>query len=188
MNITIKDIKKAYGDKQVFDGLNLEFSEGEVNCLMGRSGCGKTTLLNLIMGIDRDYHGEIKGVPAHIGVVFQENRLCEDFSVLSNIRMVCDNADIDEIKANLDAVGLGDNLKTPVKDLSGGMKRRVALVRAILSRGELLILDEPFKGLDDDTRKSVAEYLLAGRKKRTVIMVTHDPEEVDMLGGRLTAL
>ena len=188
MNISLKDIKKSYGEKQIFDGLNLEFVEGEVNCLMGRSGCGKTTLLNLIMGIDKDYSGEIKGLPAHLGVVFQENRLCEDFSVLSNIRMVCDNADPGEIQANLDAVGLGDNLRTPVKDLSGGMKRRVALVRAILSRGDLLILDEPFKGLDDDTIKSVADYLLAGRKKRTVIMVTHDPEEVNMLGGRLTTL
>ena len=68
------------------------------------------------------------------------------------------------------------------------MKRRVALVRAVLSKGELLILDEPFKGLDDDTKEDVTKYLLEGKNNRTVIMVTHDPEEVKMLGGRLISL
>ncbi len=189
MNIRIKDLKKSYGDKQVFEGLNLEFEEHAVNCVMGRSGCGKTTLINMIMGIDKDFKGTIEGVPEHMGVVFQENRLCEDFSVLSNIRLVCEKSiSGEEIIKNLDLVGLGDNINTPVKELSGGMKRRVALVRAVLSTGDLLILDEPFKGLDDDTKEDVTKYLLEGQNKRTVIMVTHDPEEVTMLGGRLITL
>ena len=189
MNIRIKDLYKSYGDKQIFEGLDLEFEEQAINCVMGRSGCGKTTLINMIMGIDKDFKGTIEGVPEHMGVVFQENRLCEDFSVLSNIKLVCEK-DIsgEEIIKNLDSVGLGDNINTPVKELSGGMKRRVALVRAVLSKGELLILDEPFKGLDDDTREDVTKYLLEGQNKRTVIMVTHDPEEVEMLGGRLITL
>ena len=189
MNIKINDVKKAYGEKQIFDGLNLEFEEHAVNCVMGRSGCGKTTLINMIMGIDKDYKGAIEGVPQNLGVVFQENRLCEDFSVLSNIKLVCDKSiSGDEIIRNLESVGLGENIHTPVKELSGGMKRRVALVRAVLSKGELLILDEPFKGLDDDTREDVTKYLLEGKNNRTVIMVTHDPEEVKMLGGRLISL
>ena len=136
MGIKISNFKKSYGDKQVFDGLNIEFAANEVNCVMGRSGCGKTTLINAIMGIDKDFEGTIEGVPAHLGVVFQENRLCEDFSVLSNIRMVC-GADVtrEDICNNLKQVDLGDNPDTPVKDLSGGMKRRVALVRALMSGG-----------------------------------------------------
>jgi len=189
MNIKVTDLKKSYGEKLIFDGLNLEFQEHAVNCVMGRSGCGKTTLINIIMGIDKDFKGTIEGVPDHMGVVFQENRLCEDFSVMSNIKLVCEkNISGEEIIKNLDLVGLGDNIHTPVKELSGGMKRRVALVRAVLSKGELLILDEPFKGLDDDTREDVTKYLLEGKNKRTVIMVTHDPEEVKMLGGRLITL
>ena len=189
MGIRIENFKKSYGDKQVFDGLNIEFEANEVNCVMGRSGCGKTTLINAIMGIDKDYEGTIEGVPDHLGVVFQENRLCEDFSVLSNIRMVCDDSVTrEDICRNLEEVELGDNPDTPVKDLSGGMKRRVALVRALMSKGELLIFDEPFKGLDEDTREQVAKYVLANRKNRTVIMVTHDPEEVQMLGGRVFTL
>ena len=188
MNIELHDIKKAYGDKVIFDGLNLTFEENEINCVMGRSGCGKTTLINMILGLDKDFSGSITGVPAHLGVVFQENRLCEDFSVASNIRMVCGEGRDQEIEEHLTRVGIGDSMKAPVKTLSGGMKRRAALVRAILSRGELLIFDEPFKGLDEDTRERVSEYLLSGRKGRTVIMVTHDPEEVNMLGGRLITL
>ncbi len=189
MNIRIKDLNKSYGDKQIFEGLDLEFEEHAINCVMGRSGCGKTTLINMIMGIDKDFKGTIEGVPEHMGVVFQENRLCEDFSVMSNIKLVCEkNISGEEIIKNLDLVGLGDNIHTPVKELSGGMKRRVALVRAVLSKGELLILDEPFNGLDDDTREEVTKYLLEGQNKRTVIMVTHDPEEVKMLGGRLITL
>ncbi len=188
MNIKIDSLKKSYGDKVIFDGLSLEFEEGKVNIVMGRSGCGKTTLINMIMGIDKDYMGTISGVPKHLGVVFQENRLCEDFSVASNIRLVRDDITKEEIEDHLRKVGLENDMSTPVKELSGGMKRRVALVRAIVSKGELLILDEPFKGLDDTTREQVSRYLLDGRKMRTVIMVTHDPEEVDMLGGNLITL
>ena len=111
MNIRIKDLYKSYGDKQIFEGLDLEFEEQAINCVMGRSGCGKTTLINMIMGIDKDFKGTIEGVPEHMGVVFQENRLCEDFSVLSNIKLVCEK-DIsgEEIIKNLDSVGLGDNI------------------------------------------------------------------------------
>ena len=122
--------------------------------------------------------------------------MCENFSAsefdsvfgTNSIKVTFSGATYKEIEENLRAVGLGENFDTPVKELSGGMKRRVALVRAIVSKGELLILDEPFKGLDDATRGQVADYLLKGRKKRTVIMVTHDPDEVNMLGGTLTTL
>ncbi len=188
MNIKIDSLKKSYGEKKIFDGLCLEFEEGAVNLVMGRSGCGKTTLINMIMGIDKDYTGTIEGVPEHLGVVFQENRLCEDFSVASNIKLVRDDITREEIEENLEKVGLRENYSTPVRELSGGMKRRVALVRAIISGGELLILDEPFKGLDDATRGIVTDYMLTGRKKRTVIMVTHDPEDVKMTGGKLITL
>ena len=188
-DIILDSVSKSYEGKTVLNGMSLVFKEGEITCIKGPSGCGKTTLLRILAGLTQKDSGKISGIPERISCVFQENRLCEDFSVLSNIKLVCEK-DIsgEEIIKNLDSVGLGDNINTPVKELSGGMKRRVALVRAVLSKGELLILDEPFKGLDDDTREDVTKYLLEGQNKRTVIMVTHDPEEVEMLGGRLITL
>lgn len=186
MDIVISGLEKSFGERHVLRGFDAVFPAGELSCLMGRSGCGKTTLLNILLGLIPFDDGEIEGMPEKISCIFQEERLCEDFSALTNVRIVCGkNVTKAEIEAQLTQVGLGDSLYRPVKELSGGMKRRVAIVRALMAEGELVIMDEPFKGLDETTKLMVSDYVKKQISGRTAIMVTHDESEVAMMGGRL---
>ena len=188
MDIVIKNLCKSFGEKQVLKDINAVIRKNQITCLMGQSGVGKTTLLNIMMGLVKADSGEILNIPAVKSAVFQENRLCESFSVISNIRMANDRLDDGTIMQHLEAVGLEKEAKHPVSTLSGGMKRRVALVRAILAQKEILFLDEPFKGLDEETLNTVQNYLLENTKGLTVIMVTHQIEEAKALGAEILYL
>jgi NitT/TauT family transport system ATP-binding protein len=153
---------------------------------MGPSGCGKTTLLNILMGFIAQDSGSIEGLPKLKSAVFQEDRLCEGFNALTNIRIVTGRRLPDEvIKEHLSRLGLAESMNLPVSQLSGGMKRRAALARAILADGEIIFLDEPFKGLDAATKYKTIEYLKENVKKKTLITVTHDEEETKLLGSRI---
>ena len=116
-----------------------------------------------------------------VSAVFQENRLFEDFSALSNAAVVCPKGDRQEAARHLTALGLADSLSLPVRALSGGMKRRVSIARAVLAPGPLLVLDEPFTGLDRTTKAVVLDYLKRYTQGRTLLLVTHDPAERDAL-------
>ena len=188
MDIVIKNICKSFGEKQVLNNINAVIKQGQTTCLMGQSGVGKTTLLNIMMGFVKADSGEIQNVPTLKSAVFQENRLCESFSVLSNIKMANDALSDDVIMHHLAAVGLEKETKNQVSALSGGMKRRVALVRAILAEKEILFLDEPFKGLDEKTLGQVQNYLSVNTKGVTVVMVTHQIEEAQALGAEIVYL
>ena len=120
-----------------------------------------------------------------MSAVFQENRLFEDFSALSNLAAVSPKASREEMARHLTALGLGDSLSAPARTLSGGMKRRVAIARAVLAPGEILVLDEPFTGLDRETKGVVLDYLKAHTKGRTLLLVTHDPAEREALAQHL---
>lgn len=186
MDIIISGLEKSFGQRRVLRGFDAVFPKGELSCIMGRSGCGKTTLLNILLGIIPYDDGDIKGMPGKISCVFQEDRLCEDFTAVTNVRIVCGkNVNKANIETQLAEVGLGDSLYRPIKELSGGMKRRVSIVRALMAEGELIIMDEPFKGLDDSTKLLVAGYVKRQIRGRTAIMVTHDESEVELMGGRL---
>ncbi|MDD6188982.1 MAG: ATP-binding cassette domain-containing protein [Clostridiales bacterium] len=186
MDIIISGLEKSFGQRRVLRGFDAVFSKGELSCIMGRSGCGKTTLLNILLGIIPYDDGDIKGMPGKISCVFQEDRLCEDFTAVTNVRIVCGkNVNKANIETQLAEVGLGDSLYRPIKELSGGMKRRVSIVRALMAEGELIIMDEPFKGLDDSTKLLVAGYVKRQIRGRTAIMVTHDESEVELMGGSL---
>ncbi|MBR5251784.1 MAG: ATP-binding cassette domain-containing protein [Oscillospiraceae bacterium] len=188
MDIVIKNLYKSFGDNVVLNNVNAVIKHGQVTCLMGQSGVGKTTLLNIMMGFEKADRGEVLNVPAIKSAVFQENRLCEEFSTITNIRLVNDSLDTDTIMSHLGAVNLEDAAKQKVNTLSGGMKRRVALVRAILAQKDILFLDEPFKGLDEGTKEKVTEYLKENTKGLTVVMVTHDIEEAQSLGAQVIYL
>lgn len=188
MDIIIKNLHKSFGDNKVLKGIDLVVKHNRITCLMGQSGSGKTTLLNILMGFEKADSGELLNIPANKSAVFQENRLCEDFSVLTNIKMVNDTLKEDVILRHLDAVGLRENSGQKVITLSGGMKRRVALVRAILAEKDVLFLDEPLKGLDEETRDKVIDYLLNNTKNTTVIMVTHQIEEAQALNAKIVYL
>jgi NitT/TauT family transport system ATP-binding protein len=152
---------------------------------MGESGCGKTTLINIIMGLEKADSGNIMGVPSRISAVFQEDCLCEDFSAVSNIRAVVGNrlskSGIADALKQLDLTN--EDISCPVHKLSGGMKRRVAIARAVLADGELIILDEPFKGLDNETRDRVAKFVAKETKNKTLILITHDCNEIELLSA-----
>jgi len=189
MDIVVSKLSKSFGTNQVLVDFNITFPEQELTCLMGPSGCGKTTLLNILMGFILPDEGSVRGVPKLKSAVFQEDRLCESFNAISNIRLVCDRkVNTDKIISHLKKIGLKDSLDQPVSEFSGGMKRRVAIVRSILAKSDVLFLDEPFKGLDVETKKDAMQYLRDNMQGKTVIMVTHSIEEVKALNGRLITM
>ena len=184
-DIIIKNISKSFGDKDILKNFSASFPIGKTTVIMGESGRGKTTLINIIMGIEKADSGEISGLPSRISAVFQDDLLCEDFSAVSNIKAVTGKQiSKDKIVDTLIKLGLKeDDISRPARDLSGGMKRRVAIARALLADSELVIMDEPFKGLDHDTRKSVIDFVLSETQGRTLIVITHSPEEIQLLSA-----
>ena len=180
-DLVLEHVEKRYGDKVVLRDFSARFPGGECTCIMGPSGCGKTTLLRLILGLETPDGGQILGRSFPMAAVFQENRLFEDFSALSNVTAACPRERRPEAARHLMALGLGESLHAPVRTLSGGMKRRVAVARAVLAPGEVLVLDEPFTGLDRDTKAAVLAYLKDHTQGRTLLLVTHDPAERDAL-------
>ena len=183
--LKIRGISKSFDGKKVLRNVNASFPAGSVTCLLGPSGYGKTTLLRIIAGLEKPDTGSVGGVPEQIGFVFQEDRLCEDFSAVSNVRLVTGKSmPKEDIVRHLTEIGLGDSLDKPVREYSGGMKRRVAIVRAVCYPAELLILDEPFKGLDEKLRLEVIDYIRKYSKGKTVLCVTHEPEDAERLGGK----
>lgn len=182
MPIVVKGLSKQFDLRPVLQGFSHTFSDG-LTCIMGPSGCGKTTLLHILMGLLPMDSGEISGLEGkRKSAVFQENRLCENLSAASNIRLVCgENVSSEDISEALGRVGLGECPRRPVRELSGGMKRRVAIVRALLAEFDVLFLDEPFQGLDAKTRLNVIAFLKERFVGKTVLMVSHDPSEAELM-------
>ena len=187
MDIAVRNLYKSYGEKQVFTDFNAVFEEGSATALMGESGCGKTTLLRILTGLETADEGTLLGLEnARISAVFQEDRLCEEFSAFSNVKLACPpGVDSGVIKEHLEAVGLGESIDLPVSRLSGGMKRRVAIVRAVLVPKTLLLLDEPFSGLDKQNKRLLAEHIKLRCAGITLVVVTHDREEAQLLGAKI---
>ena len=188
-DIIIKDLCKSFGEKKVLENFSVTFPAGSVSCIMAPSGAGKTTLISIIQGFVKPDSGSISGNEVPMSAVFQEDRLCEDFNPVSNVRFSCgskkNKKSKEEIVSCLTSLGLGDSLGKPVREFSGGMKRRVAIARALMAEYELLFLDEPFKGLDEELKVSVAEYIRASAAGKTVIAVSHDESEAAMLGATI---
>ena len=179
--IVIEHLSKKYGEKKVLEDLNLVLEAGKTYTMAGPSGCGKTTFLRILMGLEKADSGTITGVPGKISAVFQENRLSESFSALDNVMLVMNSENKKETAAELlHALGLTDNLTKPVKTFSGGMKRRVALSRALAADYDLLILDEPFTGLDAQNRELAIKVIEEYTKNKTVLLVSHDIIDSDM--------
>lgn len=172
------DVCKRFGDQRVLQDVNLRFDAGERYAIMGPSGCGKTTLLSIAAGLILPDQGRVRSNrPLTFSAVFQENRLLEHLTATDNVRLVC-RSQRQEIEALLARLGLEpDSLAKPVRAFSGGMKRRVALCRALMARYDVLLLDEPFKGLDADTREAVMALTRQITEGKTVLLVTHDPLE-----------
>ncbi len=193
-NVRIKNISKTYGEKQVLSKLSKEFPAGETTVIMGASGCGKTTLLRILLGLEMPDNGEVIGMPEKVSVLFQEDRLCEDVSAYENIALVLERkrthaqkeAQKHRVEQEAAQVGItAEDLKQNVMELSGGMRRRIALLRALLYETDCVILDEPFKGLDTATKQMVMQYVKEKVATRTTFLVTHEQAEADFFGGNM---
>lgn len=180
----IQHLCKSFDGKVVLDHVSLTLESGGTACLMAPSGRGKTTLLRCIAGLETPDSGQITDLPERIAYVFQEDRLCDGFSAVDNIRLVTGKAlGEGEIRRHLEELGLAGSLDQPVRELSGGMRRRVVISRAVCFGADLLLLDEPFKGLDDEARQQTAGYILRHRGAAAILCVTHDREDAAALGG-----
>lgn len=182
--IILKNINKSFGENAVLRDFSIAFPEGKITCLMGKSGCGKTTLLNIMLRLIKPDAGTVSGMPKRVSVVFQEDRLCEEFSAVTNIKFVVGNTVPESrIRVALAELGLEESADMPVSELSGGMKRRVTLARALLYPSSVILMDEPFKGLDEDTRYSVCKAVLEYARGKTMVIVTHDEDEAKLLNA-----
>lgn len=185
--IELKNITKKFGDKVVLSDFSAVFKDDTINCIMGTSGSGKTTIINIILGFVKPDNGIITGAEGkRISIVFQEDRLLNWLNAVDNVSFVCGNAvSKDEITDMLNNLGLSGSTNESVSKLSGGMKRRVAIARALLFPAEIIILDEPFKGLDEDTKYNVMDIVKKYIKNKCVIFVTHDKDEAEYLGAEI---
>lgn len=183
--IKLSGVTKSFGDQKVIDNFSAEFSTG-VTALLGESGSGKTTLLNMILGLETADSGKIERSSEKISAVFQEDRLSEDFTPIGNVVAVTGKEKSGEyVLSLLEDLGIKreDSLRKKTSKLSGGMKRRVAICRALCAKYDIIILDEPFKGLDAMTKEKVIEIVKKETLGKTVILVTHDEKEAQKLGA-----
>ena len=179
--IQLQNICKTFDQHPVFINWNQNFKTGMVHVLKGPSGCGKTTLLRMLMGLEIPDSGTITPLQNYRkSAVFQEDRLCENLSAMQNVLMVVNNQSkkdlLDQLKQDFYQVGL-DDMFQKVSTLSGGMKRRVAILRAMYANADILFFDEPLKGLDDITKEKVMLFIKERIKDKTVFWVTHDVDE-----------
>lgn len=182
MSVILTNTCKSYGDARVLRGVSLEIPQG-ITCLMGPSGGGKTTLLRILAGLEKPDSGSIRNLPDRIAMVFQEDRLTPSLTVRANLRLALGKGYSDaQASACLSQLGLDNVLGRTVSTLSGGMKRRIELARALLFDAPLMVLDEPFKGLDDALLHQCMDVLLSHSRGRSVLLVTHDAQEAQHLG------
>ena len=187
--VIIKDAVKKYGDFVALKGVSLDIKEGEFFTLLGPSGCGKTTLMRLILGLEKPDSGKIF-VPenALFSCVFQEDRLINHFTAEKNLKLVQKDGDDSRAKELLTMLGLAGSLKKPVRELSGGMARRVSLARCLIYDADIILMDEPLKGLDAATRDRAISVIKRFTKGKTLILITHDLTEAQSFDGEMVKL
>ena len=183
--IALNNINISYGNLKVLENFSISLEKGKVHCIFGASGCGKTTLLNALTGINKIESGEKLNLDnKKFSYVFQEDRLLPWATALENVLFVlrdryCDEEAKQIAEKYLNIVGLGKFINAYPSELSGGMQRRVSFARALSYRGEVFILDEPFKGLDFKLKTELINYLLESDIKENsyIVFVTHDMQE-----------
>lgn len=180
--ISLSGIEKSYGDKRVLRGVGLTLSKAEVTALTGRSGSGKTTLSRILLGLEKPDGGRIEGTAGlKKAAVFQEDRLIEHMSALDNLRLV--GVSKEDALRHLAALGLAENRDERAQKLSGGMRRRLALARAMAVAADLIVLDEPLTGLDGGNKRLAADYIGVHRGRAAVLLISHDPEDLELLSA-----
>ena len=183
MSIRLERVSKSFGEKRVLADFSLDLPDSGAVCLFGPSGCGKTTLLRLICGLEEPDGGRID-VPkgTRFSVHFQEDRLLPWCTVRENLALAMPEERVD---GWLRAIGLPDVGKQYPDELSGGMRRRVALARALGHDSDVLILDEPLRELDAPTADRMLSLIREHQRGRLLLLVTHDRAQAEALGCRM---
>ena len=202
--VEIDHLTKIFGDGEkkvkVLDDISLQISEGSFTSIIGGSGCGKSTMLRIIGGLDTEHEGEVLVAGENVtapsrekGFIFQDHRLLPWLTVKENIRFSLpkeEKKNDELIKKHLELVGLSDFENAYPKELSGGMAQRVAIARALANKPRILLLDEPFGALDAITKVNLLEQLLKiwQREEITMIIVTHDIDEAVYVGQKVVVM
>ena len=186
----ITKLCKSYNGEAVLNNLSLTLEHGKRYCLMAPSGSGKTTLFRILMGFETPDSGQIDGLEQMtLAAVFQEDRLLEGYTALENIRFVTGNQYSNhELNHILLRLLPPEALAKPVYEFSGGMKRRTAILRALLAPSDFVIMDEPFTGLDAETKRNVMELIKEYTNGKLLLLSTHYEEDADLLGAELLHL
>ncbi len=184
--IELTNVCLRYGGQTVLSDQDLRIAPGERVALMGPSGCGKTSLLRLVAGLVKPTAGTLRVSADRIAFLFQEPRLLPWLTAEENVNTVLSDraATLPEARRWLEAVGLSPAAKKYPRELSGGMQQRLSLARALASGGSLLLLDEPLKGLDDETRADMLALLQTHTPGKTLLLATHDRTEAEALAHR----
>lgn len=181
MSASFENVSFSYENTPILQNVTWRLPDSGVVCLWGASGCGKTTALRLLAGLEQPHRGQVYGVH-RVSMVFQENRLLPWRTALENVVLCC--ADEGQARETLFALGLTEEeMGSLPAHLSGGQQRRVALARALVAPFDLLLLDEPFNGLDEDTWQDVVPLIRKAAESRPVVLVTHIREQVQALGA-----
>lgn len=178
-NITIENIDFSYDDKDVFRNYSQSFPIGETSVIMAPSGFGKTTLLYIIAGLLTPTKGSI-AIPINnprFSFAFQDLRLIDTLNVKKNITLVNSNISNEELDNCLEALDIKSLTNKKISTLSGGEKSRVSIARALMAEYDILLLDEPFNGIDDNTKEKVINYIKDKTAHKTVLLVTHNKDE-----------
>lgn len=169
--IILQNVSKAYNDNRVIKDLSATFQCGQIYKFQTPSGSGKTTLFRLITGLEKQDAGTIWTVSKDYGYLFQEDRLCEDYSAVVNVSLVSSRPE--QIQEMLLALLPKESLNIPCRELSGGMKRRVCLARAFSTESPIIVLDEPFNGLDEENVEKVKQFIKKYGENKCVLLATH---------------
>ena len=182
MTIEAEHIYKIYNGKPVLTDFSVDVSSDSSYLITGESGAGKTTFLRILLGLEKPDQGRVrllgdyKYSRVNAGVVFQEDRLCENFSAVQNVAMVSKKLSERIAREELEKILPADQLDKPVRELSGGMRRRVCIIRACVVPSDVIVMDEPFAGLDEENRQKCIQYIRGIQGSTPLVLTGHSME------------
>ena len=188
--VRVQNLRKYYNHKKILSDISFEVEDNQIVAVVGPSGCGKTTLLNILSGLTSDYTGFVESDFHKVGYVFQEDRLLPWLTVFENIKIVREDGSNQEVNRFIEMAGLKNYENYFPEELSGGMKQRCSIARALYFGCDFLLMDEPFKSLDYILKQQMLVDLkkIQAQQKNSILFVTHDIEEALSIADKILVL